>query len=175
MDKSVAQLIPSSAIKKVIQGLGTTISFDYKDKDLTVVCLLDGSLVFTANLLLQIKIPVNLFSIKVSSYIGKQSSGNVYCQPIDLGFCKDKNVLLIDDILDSGLTLSTMMHNIFLAGAKDVRTCVLLNKQVERTEEINIIPNYKAFDIQNEFVVGYGMDYNGLYRNLPYIGVLQDK
>jgi hypoxanthine phosphoribosyltransferase len=171
MDKNIIPLISQTAIRSVIIGLGATITHDYRKRDLTVVCLLDGSLVFTANLLLQIKIPVNLFSVKVSSYEGKESTGSVKYSVKDLTFCKDKDILLIDDILDSGLTLSTVVDDVKSAGAVSVRTCVLLNKQVSR--EIDIKPDYKAFDIENEFVVGFGMDYNGLYRNLPYIGVMK--
>jgi hypoxanthine phosphoribosyltransferase len=128
-------------------------------------------LVFTANLLLQIKIPVNLYSIKVTSYEGTQSTGDVKYNVKDLQFCKGKDILLIDDILDSGLTLSTVVNDVKKAGAASVRTCVLLNKQIEKAIEVE--PDYKGFDIENEFVVGFGMDYNGLYRNLPYIGVLK--
>jgi hypoxanthine phosphoribosyltransferase len=171
MDKHITKLITQTAIRNVVIGLGATITHDYRKRDLTVVCLLDGSLVFTANLLLQIKIPVNLYSIKVSSYEGKESTGIIKYNVKDLEFCKDKDILLIDDILDSGLTLSTVVKDVKEAGATTVRTCVLLNKQIDR--EINIEPDYKAFDIENEFVVGFGMDYNGLYRNLPYIGVLK--
>lgn len=171
MDKNIKTLINQTDIRNVIRGLGTTISYDYRNKDLNVVCLLEGSLVFTANLLLQIKIPVNLYSIKVTSYEGKNSTGKLTYNVKDLDFCKGKDILLIDDILDSGLTLSTVVSEIKQAGAESVRTCVLLNKQVERVA--NIVPDYKAFDIDNEFVIGYGMDYNGLYRNLPYIGILK--
>jgi hypoxanthine phosphoribosyltransferase len=171
MDKHITKLITQTAIRNVVIGLGATITHDYRKRDLTVVCLLDGSLVFTANLLLQIKIPVNLYSIKVSSYEGKESTGVVKYNVKDLEFCKDKDILLIDDILDSGLTLSTVAKDVKDAGALSVRTCVLLNKQIDR--QIDIEPDYKAFDIENEFVVGFGMDCNGLYRNLPYIGVLR--
>jgi hypoxanthine phosphoribosyltransferase len=171
MDKNITKLITQSAIRNVVIGLGATITHDYRKRDLTVVCLLDGSLVFTANLLLQIRIPVNLYSIKVSSYEGKESSGIVKYDRKNLEFCKDKDILLIDDILDSGLTLSTVVEDVKNVGAMSVRTCVLLNKQINR--QIDIEPDYKAFDIENEFVVGFGMDYNGLYRNLPYIGVLK--
>lgn len=171
MDKHITKLITQTAIRNVVIGLGATITHDYRKRDLTVVCLLDGSLVFTANLLLQIKIPVNLYSIKVSSYEGRESTGVVKYNVKDLEFCKDKDILLIDDILDSGLTLSTVVKDVKEAGATSVRTCVLLNKQIDR--KIDIEPDYKAFDIENEFVVGFGMDYNGLYRNLPYIGVLK--
>lgn len=171
MDKHITKLITQTAIRNVVIGLGATITHDFRKRDLTVVCLLDGSLVFTANLLLQIKIPVNLYSIKVSSYEGKESTGVIKYNVKDLEFCKDKDILLIDDILDSGLTLSTVVKDVKEAGASSVRTCVLLNKQIDR--KIDIEPDYKAFDIENEFVVGFGMDYNGLYRNLPYIGVLK--
>jgi hypoxanthine phosphoribosyltransferase len=171
MDKNISSLISRTDIHNVIKGLGTTISYDYRNKDLNVVCLLEGSLVFTANLLLQIKIPVNLYSIKVTSYEGKNSTGKLTYSVKDLDFCKGKDILLIDDILDSGLTLSTIVSEMKHAGAQSVRTCVLLNKQVNRA--VDIVPDYKAFDIDNEFVIGYGMDYNGLYRNLPYIGVLK--
>lgn len=171
MDKNITKLITQSAIRNVVIGLGATITHDYRKRDLTVICLLDGSLVFTANLLLQIKIPVNLYSIKVTSYEGSQSTGNVKYNVKDLEFCKGKDILLIDDILDSGLTLSTVVNDVKKAGASSVRTCVLLNKQIEKAIEVE--PDYKGFDIENEFVVGFGMDYNGLYRNLPYIGVLK--
>jgi hypoxanthine phosphoribosyltransferase len=171
MDKHITKLITQSAIRNVVIGLGATITHDYRKRDLTVICLLDGSLVFTANLLLQIKIPVNLYSIKVTSYEGTQSTGDVKYNVKDLQFCKGKDILLIDDILDSGLTLSTVVNDVKKAGAASVRTCVLLNKQIEKAIEVE--PDYKGFDIENEFVVGFGMDYNGLYRNLPYIGVLK--
>ena len=171
MDKHITKLINSGSIRKTIIGLGATISHDYQKKDLTVVCLLDGSLIFTANLLLQIKIPINLFSIKVTSYDGKHSTGDLKYDIKDLTFCKNRDILLIDDILDSGLTLSSITEQVHKAGANSVRTCVLLNKQINR--EIDIKPDYKGFDIENEFVVGFGMDYNGLYRNLPYIGILK--
>jgi len=155
------------------QSLGRQISRDYHGKELTVVYLLEGSLIFAANLIIEMTIDIDLVSLKVSSYQGKESTGLVVYNSQDLSFCHGKNILLVDDILDSGLTMSTLKRAMENNGAKEVKTCVMLNKKVKRSIEIEA--DYKAFDIENEFIVGYGLDYNGLYRNLPYIGVLRDK
>ena len=156
-----------------IKSLGRSISRDYKDQELTIISLMAGSILFTADLIREISIPIHLYTITVSSYNGAKISSGILNIKESLPNCKDKNILLVDDILDSGLTLSTLKANIEELKPNSVKTCVLLKKNIERN--YNIEPDYYGFNIGEEFVVGYGLDYQGLYRYVPYIVTLEDK
>jgi hypoxanthine phosphoribosyltransferase len=164
-------LFDKNILDKKILSLAKTISENYKNSEfLQIISLMSGSLIFTADLIRYIDIPIKLNTITVSSYYdGITSSGNLKIQG-ELPICTDKDVLIVDDILDSGLTLSSLRDKLYSLNPRSVKTCVLLNKKIDRLH--NITPDYYGFDIENEFVIGYGMDYQGLYRNLPYIGVL---
>ncbi len=165
-------LLDASTIQTRVADLAAEIERDYAGQELCVVTLMDGALFFVADLLRSMDLPIRLFTLTVSSYHGDTtSSGRVQMAqtfPFDL---KARHVLLIDDILDTGLTLATVHERIReQCHPETLKTAVLLRKERPRVSEINA--DYVGFDIADEFVVGYGMDYKGHYRNLPCIGIL---
>lgn len=165
-------LFDNAQINKKIKELARQIEKDYKDKDLVTVCVLNGASVFYSNLILEINIPLEMNFIRVSSYgHGTLSSGNIRTLYDLETNINGKDVLIIEDIVDSGHTLLTL-KNLFLGrGANTVRCCSLLDKPSRR--EVEIEPDYSGFTIPDEFIVGYGLDFAGKYRNLKYIGVLK--
>lgn len=166
-------LYHESTILSRLDELAHEIATDYQGKDLTVIAILNGSFVFMADLLRRVPLPLQVDCLSVSSYHGTKSSGEVNFRQNSLANFRDRHVLLLDDILDSGTTLHAIREKLSSGGALSLRTCVLLRKQVERTREIDA--DYAGFDIPNEFVVGYGLDYLERYRNLPFIGVLTEE
>ena len=165
-------LLDSAQIQARVAELAQAIGRDFAGQELTVVVLLDGALFFVADLVRQIDLPVRLYSLTVSSYHGGTvSSGRVEMEPQFPFDLKGRHVLLVDDILDTGLTLSSVIEKLKIAGPPaTLRTAVLLSKKRVRDREV--VADYVGFDIEDEFVVGYGMDYQAHYRNLPCIGVL---
>lgn len=165
-------LLDAGTIQRRVAEMAAEIERDFAGRELSVVTLMDGALFFVSDLLRAIDLPVRLHTLTVSSYHGgTSSSGRVNLArqlPFDL---TTRHVLLIDDILDTGLTLATVRERI-LAECKPetLRVAVLLSKQREREREVPV--DYAGFEIADEFVVGYGMDYQGHYRNLPCIGIL---
>lgn len=173
MNQNIESILFSKMVLSAkIKSLGRAISRDYNNEPLTVIGLMAGSILFTADLIREITIPIELYTITVSSYKGGKTSTGALDIHGQLPICEDKNVLIVDDILDSGLTLYTLKNHINLLKPKSIKTCVLLNKKIERPHEVN--PDYYGFEIGEEFVVGYGLDYQGLYRNIPYIGTLKN-
>ncbi len=168
-------LFDQARIRECIAAMGARITTDYAGGDLTIVAVLQGGVLFLADLVREIRLPLRLDSIAVASYHGGTvSSGSVTFQQTRLPDVAGRDVLVLDDILDSGRTLSAIVNRIRDEGApKSVRTAVLLSKQVERA--VPIEADYHGFEIADEFVVGYGLDYRGEYRNLPVIGVLKDE
>jgi len=165
-------LFHESTILSRLDELAHEITTDYRGKDLTVIAVLNGSFVFMADLLRRIPLPLQLDCLSVSSYHGTRTTGTVNFRQSNVADFRDRHVLLLDDILDSGHTLHAIRDRLASEGALSLRTCVLLRKSVERAREINA--DYVAFDIPNEFVVGYGLDYNENYRNLPFVGVITE-
>ena len=159
-------------IQEVVQRIGKQISEDYKDKNLFLVTVLKGSLVFMADLMRAIDIPCNIDFLAVSSY-GKGTSTSGEVQVIKDLNCPlaDKDLLVVEDILDSGVTLSFLLKNLSARGPKSIRLCTLLDKPERR--KVDIHPDYVGMQVPDEFIVGYGLDYDEYYRNLPYIGVLK--
>jgi len=157
-----------------LDQLAVQITEDYRGKDLTVLAILNGSLIFMADLLRRIPLPLELDCLRVKSYFGGTvSTGRVQFDHAALPLAQDRHVLLLDDILDSGNTLAAITGTIRLeAGPLSVKSCVLLRKKKKRI--LSIEADYVGFDIEDEFVVGYGLDYQERYRNLPYIGVLKN-
>lgn len=165
-------LIDAEAIRQRVQALAAEIQADFGPGELSVVALMDGSLFFVADLLRHLDLPLHLHTLTVSSYHGGTSSSGRVNMAESLPFSlKTKRVLLIDDILDTGLTLSSVQQRLLKDCQPEImRTAVLLRKQRPREQDASA--EYVGFDIADEFVVGYGMDYQGRYRNVPYIGIL---
>ena len=165
-------LLDAAAIRSRVTAMAGTIERDFAGKTLTVIIIMDGALFFVADLLRAIDLPMQIVSMSASSYHGgTKSSGEVklpWPQDLDL---RGKHVLLLDDILDTGLTLGAVHDRLEAEGAATLKTAVLLKKRRVQAREICV--DYIGFEIEDEFVVGYGMDYNGCFRNLPCIGTLK--
>jgi hypoxanthine phosphoribosyltransferase len=164
-------LIPQREIEKRIKELGTKITADYDGKDLVMICVLKGAYVFFADLVRNIHIPVSIDFMMVSSYGARANSSGVVKIISDLSATiKGKDVLLVEDIVDSGLTMSYLCKNIKAKKPNSFKLCVLLDKAERRKYDLPI--DYVGFTVPNKFVIGYGLDYQDNYRNLPYIAVL---
>ncbi len=174
LEENIAQiLIPSEEIQKRCQELGAQISADYAGKDLLLVCILKGGVIFLSDLSRALSIPHAIDFMAISSYGGTriESSGIVRIL-MDLNTnIENRHVLIVEDIIDTGRTLQYITENLQTRDPASLKICTLLNKQSRR--EVPIHVDYVGFNIPNEFVVGYGLDYGELYRNLPYIGVLK--
>ena len=165
-------LFDEPTILRRLDEIATQISEDYRGRELTVIAILNGSLMFMADLLRRIPLPLKLDCLSVASYHGKaQTSGEVIFKQIALPDVMDRHVLLLDDILDSGGTLSAICEKLQTAKPRSVRICVLLQKKKARPQPVDA--DYVGFEIEDEFVVGYGLDFMERYRNLPCIGVLR--
>ena len=168
-------LISEEQILEKVKELSAQIDLDYSgaDKRLVLLCILKGSVVFTGDLMKHITVPVEIDFMKVSSYgSATKSTGNINII-LDL-YRKDleqTDVLIVEDIIDSGRTLSYLVNYLKLKGVRSVRTCTLLDKPARR--EVEFEPDYVGFEIPDEFVVGYGLDYAERYRALPYVGILK--
>lgn len=153
--------------------LGRQITEDYKAKGETplLVALLKGSVPFLADLMKRIDLDIQFDCMDVSSYEGTESVGSVkIIKDLDCSL-KDVSVLIVEDIVDTGRTLAEVKKLMYAKGAKDVKVVSLLDKPDRRV--VNENPDYVGFTIENEFVIGYGLDYNQVYRNLPYVGILK--
>ena len=167
-------LYHESTILARLDELASQITKDYEGKELTVIALLNGSFIFMADLLRRIPHPLQVDSWSVSSYHGTKTTGPINFRQTQVADVRGRHVLLLDDILDSGLTIHSIKERLEKeAGAASLRVCVLLRKNVERACKVDA--DYVGFDIPNEFVVGYGLDYNERYRNLPFIGILNEE
>jgi hypoxanthine phosphoribosyltransferase len=165
-------LFDEPAIHRRLDDIAAQISNDYRERELTVIAVLHGSLMFVADLLRRIPLPLKLECLSVASYHGKaQTSGEVIFKQITLPEVADRDVLILDDILDSGHTLAAIRETLETAKPRSIRVCVLLSKKKQRAREVGT--DYVGFEIEDEFVVGYGLDFRERYRNLPYIGVLR--
>lgn len=166
-------LITREQLKERIDELGATISRDYADKDLILVCILKGGVVFLSDLVRAIQVPHEMDFMAVSSYGGSrtESSGIVRIMMDLKASIEKRDVLIVEDIVDTGRTLTYITDNLRTRNPSSLKICTLLNKPSRR--EVQVKVDYVGFDIPNEFVVGYGLDFNEWYRNLPFIGVLK--
>lgn len=167
-------LISEDQIRARVVELGRRIEQDYRDKPLMIVAVLTGSLVLLADLIRRVGIPHRVGLLQASSYKGSTTRAGALV--INETFAPDvagRDVLLLDDILDTGRTLATLVDHMRDRGAKSVRTLVLLRK-IGR-QEVEIEPDYCGFTIPNAFVVGYGLDYDDEYRHLPHVAVLDER
>src|SRR5690554_3796100 len=165
-------LFSPEAIAARVKELGAQISKDYEGKELVVVGVLKGALLFMADLIREIKTPLEYDLIAVSSYGASTTSSGIVriIKDIDLSI-ENENVLVIEDIVDTGLTLKYLMETLRSRRPASLKSCVLLDKPYRRKTEI--VPDYKGFNIPDHFVVGYGLDFAQRFRNLPVIAVLK--
>ena len=165
-------LLSEEQIQKRIDELAEQINNDYSGKSIVMIGILRGAVMFFTDLAKRLTIPVKMDFMAVSSYNGGTRTSGVVRLVHDLAEnIEGKDVLIVEDIVDSGLTLSYLVNNLTLRKPNSIKICCLLDKPYQRTRDIET--NYVGFEIANEFVVGYGLDYNEYYRNLPYVGVLE--
>ena len=172
MSEHIRVLLPEEEVDARIQAIGEQISRDYEGKQVHLICVLKGGSFFMCELAKRITVPVSLDFMAVSSYgSGTESKGVVkIIKDLDEAI-KDKDVLVVEDIVDSGRTLSYLLKMLWARGPKSLRLCTLLDKPDRRVVDVDV--DYTGFQIPDEFVVGYGLDYDQRYRNLPYIGVVE--
>jgi hypoxanthine phosphoribosyltransferase len=173
MNRDIEQVFYSEEqLAQVVQRIGAEISRDYAGKDLLMVGILKGSVVFMTDLMRALDIPCGIDFMVVSSYGAGSTSSGVVQIIKDIGqSIEGRDVLLVEDILDSGKTLSYVTRMLKTRNPASIRVCTLLDKPARRKADIQA--DYKGYDVPDEFIVGYGLDYAEKYRNLPYIGVLK--
>ena len=172
MSERVRVLLTEEEVDARIQALGDQITKDYQGKTVHLVCVLKGGVFFMCELDKRIKVPVTMDFRSASSYGSDTKSSGVVKIVKDLDEpLKDKNVLIVEDIIDSGRTLSYLIKMLGDREPADIKLCTLLDKPERRVTDVKV--DYSGFNIPDEFVVGYGLDYDQKYRNLPYIGVVE--
>ena len=172
MKKHIGRILLSEdVILRRVRELGQQISNDYRGKEITIVCVLKGAVVFLADLLRSLDVPTDLDFVQISSYgNGTESAGKVdFLQDPTINI-EGSDVLVVDDIVDSGLTLHCLRDKLLAKRPASLKLCVLLDKARSRTADVKV--DYVGFEIPNEFVIGYGLDYSGRYRGLRYIATL---
>ncbi|MGN0420780.1 MAG: hypoxanthine phosphoribosyltransferase [Acetatifactor sp.] len=168
----VKEMLTEDAVNKRIRELGEKISEDYAGQEIRMICVLKGGSFFMCELAKRISVPVSIDFMSVSSYGGDTKSSGVVKIVKDLDeSITGKDVLVVEDIIDSGRTLSYLMAMLRDRGPKSLKLCTLLDKPDRRVIDVKV--DYMGFEIPDEFVVGYGLDYDQLYRNLPYIGMIE--
>ncbi len=171
---SIENLIDEKTLQERISQLADEINHDYLDKNLVVICILKGAFYFYADLTRKLNPGTRLEFMRVKSYEGENSTGKVDIKlDLDEGSIKDKDVLIIEDIIDSGNTMTFLQNYLEEKKPNSIKLCVLLDKQERRTSTIK--PDYVGFTIPNHFVIGYGLDLNEKYRNYPEINCIANK
>jgi len=166
-------LVTREQISQAVQKLGRQITADYQGDELIAVCILKGAAPFFTDLIRDIDLPLTIEFMSVSSYSGTSTTGVVrILKDLDRNI-ENKRVLIVEDIVDSGKTLYYLTRVLMQRHPKDIRIATLLDKPARRVVDLSV--DYSCFDIPDAFVVGYGLDYNEKYRNLPDIGVLQER
>lgn len=172
MSERINVLLPEEEVDARIQAMGEEISRDYEGKQVHLICVLKGGSFFLCELAKRITVPVSLDFMSVSSYGGGTESKGVVKIVKDLDEpIRDKDVLVVEDIVDSGRTLSYLLEMLRNRGPRSLRLCTLLDKPERRVVDVDV--DYTGFQIPDRFVVGYGLDYDQRYRNLPYIGIVE--
>ena len=166
-------LFVTEEIQAKVKELADRISADYSGKDLLAVGILKGAFMFFSDIVRFIKVPLTLDFIVASSYVKTDTSGEVKIHCDMREDISDKDVLLIDDIVDSGITLNQIRERILVRRPSSLKVCVFLDKRGRRVVDVPL--DYVGFEIPNEFVVGYGLDYDSKFRNLPYISIFKKK
>lgn len=166
-------LLTEEQIKAKVQELGKILSQEYADKDPVFVGVLKGVVVFYADMLREITVPCQFDFMWISSYSGTNSSGKMEVKRDVSTNLKGRHVVILEDIYDTGNSLDFTYKHLLTKEPASLKVCTLLDKPERRKPGITLVPDYTGFVIPNEFVVGYGLDYNEHFRNLPYVGVLK--
>ena len=173
MENNIRVLISEQELQQKVKELGAKITEDYKDKNLLLIGVLRGGVIFMSDLMRSIELPIEIDFMQVSSYgSGTVSSGNVKILKDTETSVEGRDVLIAEDILDTGTTLHSLVELIKKRGASSVKICTILNKPARR--KVRLDAEYVGFNIPDKFVVGYGLDYDQKYRNLPFVGVIED-
>ena len=174
MEKDIQQiLLTQEQIQKRIEELGEVLSAEYADKNPVIVGVLKGVVVFYADMIRQIKVPCQLDFMWISSYAGTNSTGKMMVRQDNSADIKGRHVLILEDIFDTGNSLDYTVKYLQAKEPASIKICTLLDKPERRNPDIKLEADYIGFTIPNAFVVGYGLDYNEKYRNLPYVGILK--
>ena len=172
--EKISELISQKAVETRIAEIAEQINKEYEGRDVHLICILKGSLFFTCELAKRLTMPVTIDFIQVSSYgSGTVSSGNIKIKKELDESIEGRDVIVIEDIIDSGNTLSRLVPYLQKMGPASLKICTLLDKPDRREADVNV--DYNGFDIPDKFVVGYGLDYDDKYRNLKYIGILKEE
>jgi hypoxanthine phosphoribosyltransferase len=173
-ENDVATFIDETKLRARIRELGAEITREYQGKELTLICVLKGSVFFFTDLAMAIDLPLTLEFLGVSSYQGgTETTGEVRITTDVSKPMAGKHLIVIEDIIDTGLTMSFLLENLKARHPASVKVCTLLEKPARARTRVDI--DYKGFVIEDKFVVGYGLDYAEKYRNLPFIGVMKGK
>ena len=167
----IKELISEEKLQKRVKELSEKIEKDYEDKEINFVCTLKGAIFFMTDLARYINKNVKIHFVKVSSYDGMESK-DVKMKANLLENIMDKDIIIVEDIVDTGKTINYLVNYLKDMGAKSIKVCTILDKPIKRS--INFKPEYVGFEIEDKFVIGYGLDFNQDYRNLPYIGYIDD-
>ena len=174
MEKDIQKILLSEeTIRRRVEELGKLLTEEYAGKDPVVVGVLKGVVVFYSDMIRQIRVPCQMDFMWLSSYSGTNSTGELIVRRDVSVDIKDRHVLILEDIYDTGTSLDFTYRHLMSKGPASLKICTLLDKPERRKPGITLKPDYVGFTIPNEFVVGYGLDYNEHFRNLPYVGVLK--
>ena len=174
MEKDILKvLITEEELHERIAQLGEILTAEYADKDPVIVGVLKGVVLFYADMVRQIRVPCQMDFMWISSYAGTESSGSMIVRRDVSVDIRDRHVLILEDIFDTGNSLSFTYDHLMSKGPASLKICTLLDKPERRKAGITLQADYVGFTVPNEFVVGYGLDYNEHYRNLPYVGILK--
>lgn len=174
MEKEIQQiLLTEEQIRNRIKELGEELTAEYADKNPVIVGVLKGVVVFYADMLREIKVPCQIDFMWLSSYVGTNSTGDMLVRQDITSDIRGRHVLILEDIYDTGNSLNFTVKHLKAKGPASVKICTLLDKPERRKPGITLKADYVGFTIPNAFVVGYGLDYNEKYRNLPFVGILK--
>ena len=174
MEKDIAKvLVTEEQIQAKVAELGEILTKEYEGKNPIVVGVLKGVVVFYSDMIRQIKVPCQMDFMWISSYAGTESTGGMVVRRDISNDIKGRHVLILEDIFDTGNSLDFTYKHLMEKEPASLKICTFLDKPERRNPAVTLVPDYVGFTIPNEFVVGYGLDYDEYYRNLPYIGVLK--